>query len=105
LSSDIVIPPGLDGDIVQITVFNEDGTVDDLTAYLSVTLTVKSADFTSTPVSGLDVTAASNADGTIDWDPNGALTTPGKYWVIVKRIATNVDRPSPKISLEVTQQS
>jgi len=104
LSADIIIPPGLDGDIVQITIRNEDGSLDDLTQYLSVTLTVKSADFTLTPVNGLDVTLVSNSDGTIDWDPNNALTSKGKFWVIVKRIATNVDRPAVKLSLEVTEQ-
>lgn len=105
MSADITFPAGLDGDTVQITILTEDGETDDLTQYLSVNLTVKSADFTSTPVNNLDVTGVSNADGTIDWDPDGALTTPGKYWILVDRIASNVDRPASKISLEVTQRT
>ena len=105
MSADVTIPAGLDGDTVQILVLTEDGEIDDLTAYLTVNLTVKSADYTSTPVNNLDVTSVSNSDGTIDWDPNGALTVPGKYWILVTRNASNVVRPVPKISLEVTQRS
>jgi len=105
LSADVTFPAGLDGDTVQIIVKNEDGTLDDLTQYLSVTLTVKSADFTTTPVNALDVTLVSTAAGEVNWDPNGALTTPGKYWILIDRIASNVDRPAPKISLEVTRRT
>lgn len=105
MSADIIIPPGLDGDIVQIIVKTEDGELDDLTQYLSVFLTVKSADFTATPVNNLDVTAVSTADGEVNWDPNGVLTTPGKYWIIINRTASNVTRPAFKVSMEVTQQS
>ena len=107
MSADIIIPPGLDGDIVQITVKTEDGELDDLTQYLTVFLTVKSADFTSTPVNNLDMTSlgAVTADGEVNWDPDGALITPGKYWIIINRTASNVNRPAYKVSLEVTQHS
>lgn len=105
MSADITFPVGLKGDTVQIIVRTEDGEIDDLTQYLSVTLTVKSADFTTTPVNALDVTLVSTSNGEINWDPNGALTTPGKYWILIERTATNVLRPAPKISLEVTQRT
>jgi len=104
LSADIVIPPGLDGDTLQIIVRTSDGKLDDLTQYLTVNLTVKTADFLTTVVNNLDVTSSSTSTGEVNWDPKGVLTTPGKYWIIITRNASNVVRPAFKVSVEVTQQ-
>lgn len=98
--ADIQIPQGLKGDTVVITVDDELGSPDDLTQYLTVTLKVHTMDFSSELVNQ-DVSSDSNSDGTIDWDPNGALTTPGKYIVSIFREATNVKRPTKTFTLEV----
>lgn len=108
MTSDIVIPPGLKGDIVQIIVKLEDGELDDLTQYSTVVLNVFSADFTTNPIVDLDLTSSPNSVNNIgeaNFDPAGVLTTPGKFWLIVKRTSsTTLVRPARKISLEVTQQ-
>lgn len=104
MSADIIIPPGLKGDALQILVRNSDGSLDDLTVYLTVNLTVKTADFLTTVVNNLDVTAVSTSTGEVNWDPDGVLTVPGKYWIIITRNASNVVRPAFKVSVEVTQQ-
>ena len=105
MSADIIIPAGLKGDTVQLIIRNEDGTLDDLTVYSSILLNVFTADFTTNPVVNLEVKTFANNQGEILYDPNAALSTPGKFWITIERISTTtIVRPASKFSLEVTQQ-
>jgi len=102
MTSDMEINANAYGDNIPFTIKNEDGSLDNLAAYSSVTLKIATPDFSSTPINQQLTDFPST--GVANWKPSSgqlAALTPGKYLAIINREAANLRRPTLMFSITI----